>query len=167
MTACGPGADGAGATPIPAATVSHAIVWTIVIAIDFAAFTQDSPRETVRVDGIAVRVYQRRTRIVLAVRIHQPFIRKPSAICRPSSGTGRSSSVRFFDSGEIERRMFDMRVDDLLMTIIIGGIGFSGVHLRAEFVYWRKSKAEELRRRASMRQIFKSAVPPAAISSSP
>jgi hypothetical protein len=40
MTACGPGAAGtsSGASN-PAATLSHAIVWTMVIAIDLAAFT--------------------------------------------------------------------------------------------------------------------------------
>ena len=60
-----------------------------------------------------------------------------------------------------------MRVDDLLIMIIIGGIGFSSAHLRAEFVHWRESKAKELRRRASMRQIFKSAAPPPATHSNP
>ena len=45
MTACGPGAAGPGAAgpgaaaSNPAATVSHAIVWTMVIAIGLAAFT--------------------------------------------------------------------------------------------------------------------------------
>jgi hypothetical protein len=52
-----------------------------------------------------------------------------------------------------------MRVDDLLMTIIIGGIGFSGAYLRAEFIFWRRSKAADLRKRAGMREILKSAVP--------
>jgi hypothetical protein len=60
-----------------------------------------------------------------------------------------------------------MRVDDLLMAIIIGGIGFSGAHLRAEFVFWRRSKTAELRRQANLRQIFKSALPPAATRSNP
>lgn len=60
-----------------------------------------------------------------------------------------------------------MRADDLLMAIIIGGIGFSGAHLRAEFVFWRRSMAAELRKQASIRQIFKSVLPPTATCSNP
>ena len=60
-----------------------------------------------------------------------------------------------------------MRMDDLMITLIIGGIGLSGAHLRAEFISWRRSKAAELRKQASMHQIFKSALPRAATRSNP
>jgi hypothetical protein len=38
-----------------------------------------------------------------------------------------------------------MSMDDLMLAIIIGGIGLSGAYLRAEFVAWRRSNAARRR----------------------
>jgi hypothetical protein len=46
-----------------------------------------------------------------------------------------------------------MSVDDLLIAIIIGGIGLSGAYVRAEFMLWRRNKAAERRREVCLREL--------------
>jgi hypothetical protein len=43
-----------------------------------------------------------------------------------------------------------MNLDDLLFVIIIGGIGLTGAYFRAEYVLWRRYKAAEQRKRATV-----------------
>lgn len=43
-----------------------------------------------------------------------------------------------------------MSAEDLLVAIIVGGIGLSGAHFRAEYLLWRKHKAAEQRYKASL-----------------
>jgi hypothetical protein len=45
-----------------------------------------------------------------------------------------------------------MSIDDLMIAIIIGGIGLTGAYLRAEFMSWRKVNAAERRKRAGLRE---------------
>jgi len=45
-----------------------------------------------------------------------------------------------------------MILDDLLITIIIAGIGLSGAYLRAELVLHRRLKSAELRKELSLRE---------------
>jgi hypothetical protein len=44
-----------------------------------------------------------------------------------------------------------MSIDDLMIAIIIAGMGLTGAYLRAEFMSWRKSNAAERRKRAGLR----------------
>jgi hypothetical protein len=44
-------------------------------------------------------------------------------------------------------------VDDLLIAIIIAGLGLSGTYLRAEFVLHRRSKAAEGRKELAWREL--------------
>jgi hypothetical protein len=47
-----------------------------------------------------------------------------------------------------------MSIDDLLFIIIIGGTVLSGAYLRAEYVSWRRYKAAERRRQASLARLY-------------
>ena len=42
-----------------------------------------------------------------------------------------------------------MNFDDLLIAIIIGGIGLTGAHFRAEYLLWRRDKAAERQKKAN------------------
>ena len=42
-----------------------------------------------------------------------------------------------------------MNFDDLLIAIIIGGIGLTGAYFRAEYLLWRRDKAAERRKKAN------------------
>jgi hypothetical protein len=44
-----------------------------------------------------------------------------------------------------------MSIDDLMIAIIIGGIGLTGAYLRAEFISWRRSNAAERRKKPGLR----------------
>jgi hypothetical protein len=44
-----------------------------------------------------------------------------------------------------------MSIDDLMIAIIIGGIGLTGAYLRAEFISWRRSNAAERKKKADLR----------------
>jgi len=46
-----------------------------------------------------------------------------------------------------------MSIDDLMIAIIIGGIGLTGAYLRAEFISWRRSNAAERRKKAGLRAV--------------
>jgi hypothetical protein len=46
-----------------------------------------------------------------------------------------------------------MNIDDLLIAIIIGGIGLSGAYLRAEYTFYRRHKAVERRKQLSLREL--------------
>jgi hypothetical protein len=49
--------------------------------------------------------------------------------------------------------MFNMTLDDLLITIIIAGIGLSGAYLRAQYALHISIKAAERRREALQREL--------------
>ena len=44
-----------------------------------------------------------------------------------------------------------MSIDDLMIAIIIGGIGLTGAYLRAEFMSWRRGNAAERGKKAGRR----------------
>jgi hypothetical protein len=44
-----------------------------------------------------------------------------------------------------------MSIDDLMIAIIIGGIGLTAAYLRAEFMSWRSGNAAERRKKAGLR----------------
>jgi hypothetical protein len=46
-----------------------------------------------------------------------------------------------------------MIFDDLLLAMIIGGIGLTGAYLRCEFVRGRKLKAAEQSRNSALREL--------------
>jgi hypothetical protein len=39
-----------------------------------------------------------------------------------------------------------MSLDDVLIAVIVGGIGLSGAYFRGEYILWRKDRAAELRK---------------------
>ena len=51
------------------------------------------------------------------------------------------------------RGMFDMILDDLLIAILIAGIGLSGAYLRAELSLHRRLKAAERRKELALREL--------------
>jgi hypothetical protein len=46
-----------------------------------------------------------------------------------------------------------MSLDDVLIAVIVGGIGLSGAYFRGEYILWRKDRATELRKEISMRKL--------------
>jgi hypothetical protein len=42
-----------------------------------------------------------------------------------------------------------MNFDDLMIAIIIGGIGLTGAYFRAEYLLWRRYKAAERQKKAN------------------
>jgi hypothetical protein len=46
-----------------------------------------------------------------------------------------------------------MNLDDVLMGIVVGGIGVAAAYLRAEYVRWREQGAAELRRESALREL--------------
>jgi hypothetical protein len=49
--------------------------------------------------------------------------------------------------------MFDMTLDDLLIAILVAGIGLSGAYLRAELLAHRRFKAAERRKELALREL--------------
>jgi len=49
--------------------------------------------------------------------------------------------------------MFDVNLDDLLIAILIAGLGLSGAYLRAEFFSHRRFKAAERRKELALREL--------------
>jgi hypothetical protein len=47
--------------------------------------------------------------------------------------------------------MTAMSVDDLLIAIIIAGLGLSGAYLKAEYLSWRRYNAAQRKQQASLR----------------
>jgi hypothetical protein len=50
--------------------------------------------------------------------------------------------------------------DDLMFTIIIGGIGLTGAYLRAEFISWRSLNAAERRKKGGLHVPIPIRLPP-------
>jgi hypothetical protein len=46
-----------------------------------------------------------------------------------------------------------MNIDDLMIAIIIGGIGLTGAYLSAEFMSWRRAIAMERSQRAGRQRL--------------
>ena len=46
-----------------------------------------------------------------------------------------------------------MNLDDVLMGIVVGGIGVAAAYLRAEYVRWREQGASERRRETALREL--------------
>jgi hypothetical protein len=52
-----------------------------------------------------------------------------------------------------KKRMADMSIDDLLMAIIIAGLGLSGACLKADYLSWRRENAAHRGKQASLREV--------------
>jgi hypothetical protein len=62
--------------------------------------------------------------------------------------------------GDPERWVFceaqqevDVSFEDLLIALIIAGIGLSGVYVRAEYVLWRRNQAAERSKEVRLREL--------------
>jgi hypothetical protein len=47
-----------------------------------------------------------------------------------------------------------MSLDDILFGLIIAGIGLCAAYVRAEYIGWRDHIAAEMRKRASIRELY-------------
>jgi hypothetical protein len=50
-------------------------------------------------------------------------------------------------------RMLAMAIDDVMIGIVVGGIGLSGAYIRAEYVSWREHRAAERRNGVTAREL--------------
>jgi hypothetical protein len=49
--------------------------------------------------------------------------------------------------------MMGMSLDDVLIAVLLGGAGLSAAYVRAEYIRWRQSGAEQLRRESMQNEL--------------